>query len=39
MTNFKTLNKYKNEIKNKIKGGIEAINIETRWKKLEGIIK
>lgn len=37
--NSEMLKEYKNELKNKLKDGIEAENIETRWKKLEGIIK
>ncbi|KAL4152688.1 hypothetical protein QTP88_000521 [Uroleucon formosanum] len=37
--NSEMLKEYKNKLKNKLKDGIEAENIETRWKKLEGIIK
>lgn len=37
--NSEMLKEYRNKLKNKLKDGIEAENIETRWKKLEGIIK
>jgi len=36
---LKTLNQYKNELRNKLKGKIEAENLETFWKKLDNIIK
>jgi hypothetical protein len=37
--NSEMLKEYRNELKYKLKDGIEAENIETRWKKLERILK
>jgi len=37
--NSEILFQYKNDLKNKLKDGVEAEHIETCWKKVEGLIK
>jgi hypothetical protein len=37
--NSEILHQYKSDLKNKLKDGVEAENIETYWKKVEDIIR